>query len=196
MKRNNAKYELVVIGVSAGGVCALKQLLGALVADFPIPLLIVAHISPVADDGLPNLLDNYCKIKVKEADDMETAVAGTAYLAPANYHLLVDSKKRLNLAVDPPVNFARPSIDPLFESASLAFGDKTIGIILTGAGMDGAKGLATIQKNKGLTIVQDPLDAYTDGMPKAALQMLEPDHLLKLAEIPDFLENLVRSENG
>lgn len=196
MKPDIRKCRLVVIGVSAGGVVALRQLLGALPADFPVPVLVVAHISPVADDGLATLLNSYCQIKVKEADDMETAIAGTVYLAPANYHLLVDSKSTLNLAIEPPVNFARPAIDLLFESAATAFGAEVIGIILTGAGKDGASGLATIKKCNGLTIIQNPLDAHTDSMPKAALQITEPDYLLKLAQIPQLLVRLTRRENG
>jgi len=107
-----------VIGVSTGGVSALKLLLGALPADYPLPILIVSHITPDADDGLAVLLNTFCAIRVKEADEREAIKPGTVYLAPANYHLLLERGGTLALSIDPPVNFARPSVDVLFESAA------------------------------------------------------------------------------
>jgi two-component system chemotaxis response regulator CheB len=184
-KSSDLSFKAVVIGVSTGGVSALKFLLGALPADFPLPVLVVTHITPDSDDGLAVLLNSLCAIRVKEADEQEELSPGNVYLAPANYHLLVERGGRLALTIDPPVNFARPSVDVLF-------GPALIGIILTGAGNDGCNGLLRIQKNKGLTIVQDPADAEMDSMPISALDLLKnPDHVVQLKEIPDLLSRLI-----
>lgn len=191
MKKNSDRqFKAVVIGVSTGGVKALKILLGALPADFPIPILIVSHIAPDSDDGLAMLLDTFCAIRVKEADEQETIAPGTAYLAPANYHLLAERGGNLALSVDPPVNFARPSVDVLFESAAEAYGAELIGVILTGAGNDGGNGLLKIRRCGGIPIVQDPADAEMDSMPKSALQLLHANHVVRLTEIPSLLLRL------
>ena len=191
MKKNKSRqFKVVVIGVSSGGVTALKKLLGALPASFPFPILIVSHISPDSDDGLAVLLDTLCAIRVKEADEQERIVPGTAYLAPANYHLLVERGGNLALSVDQPVNFARPSVDVLFESAAEAYGAELIGIILTGAGNDGRRGLLKIKNSGGLAIVQDPADAEMNSMPRNALQLLQADYIAQLTEIPTLLIGL------
>lgn len=191
MQKNSVKqYKAVVIGVSTGGVAALKLLLGALPADFALPVLVVTHITPDADDGLAVLLDTLCAIRVKEADEQEPIRPGTVYLAPANYHLLLERGGALALSIDPPVNFARPAVDVLFESAAEVYGPALIGIILTGAGSDGAKGLKRIKEQGGTAIVQDPDDAEMDSMPRAALQLLEADHVTSLREIPGLLMGL------
>jgi two-component system, chemotaxis family, protein-glutamate methylesterase/glutaminase len=191
IKSSDRQFKAVVIGVSTGGVSALKRILGALPADFPIPVLIVTHITPDSDDGLAVLLDTLCAIRVKEADEQETMSPGTVYLAPANYHLLAERGGNLALSIDPPVNFARPSVDVLFESAAEVYGPALIGVILTGAGYDGSKGLLKIKNRGGLTIVQDPADAEMDSMPGSALQLLKADHVVRLMEIPALLMRLV-----
>jgi two-component system chemotaxis response regulator CheB len=183
-------YQAIVIGVSTGGVVALKQLLGALPGNFPLPLLVVTHVTPDSDNSLALLLDSLCTIRVKEADEQEAIVPGTAYLAPANYHLLVERGNRLALSIDPPVNFARPSVDILFETAADVYGAALIGIILTGAGFDGAKGLLKVKNSGGVTIIQDPADAEMDSMPKTALQLLHPDYVVTLIDIPPLLITL------
>lgn len=190
-KNNGGTFKAVVIGVSTGGVSALKKLLGALAPDFPLPILIATHIMADSDDALAKLLDTLCAIRVKEADEQEIILPGTAYLAPANYHLLVERGGVLALSVDPPVNFARPSVDVLFESAAGAFGSMLIGVILTGAGFDGSNGLLKIKQNGGVTVVQDPADAEMDSMPKSALKLVKVDHIAKLNEIPGLLTRLV-----
>ncbi|MDD2272042.1 MAG: chemotaxis protein CheB [Desulfuromonadaceae bacterium] len=191
MQKNSGKpFKAVVIGVSTGGVTALKILLGALPVCFSLPIMIVSHIAPDSDDGLAVLLDTLCAIRVKEADEQENIVPGTAYLAPANYHLLVERGGTLALSVDQPVNFARPSVDVLFESAAEAYGAELIGIILTGAGIDGSHGLLKIKDSGGFTIVQDPVDAVMDSMPRHALQLLQADHVAPLTEIPALLVGL------
>jgi len=195
MSKNRAvQFRAVVIGVSTGGVTALKRLLGGLPGDFPVPVLIVAHIMPESDDGLAVLLDSLCAIRVKEADEQEAMVPGVAYLAPANYHLLVERSGILALSIDPPVCFARPSVDVLFESAAEAFGPELIGVILTGAGFDGSQGLCTIKKRNGVAIVQEPADSEVDSMPRSALKLLTADHVVPLNTIPGLLMRLLEGD--
>lgn len=184
-------FKAVVIGVSTGGVSALKLLLGELPANFPLPVLVTTHITPDSDDGLAVLLDTLCAIRVKEADEQEAMLPATVYLAPANYHLLVEHGGNLSLSIDPPVNFARPSVDVLFESAAEVYGPALIGIIMTGAGNDGSNGLLKIKNRGGVTIVQDPADAEMDSMPRSALQLQDADHVVPLKDIPGLLMKLI-----
>jgi two-component system chemotaxis response regulator CheB len=188
--RKKCPFKAVVIGVSTGGVSALKFLLGALPKNFPAPILIVTHITPDSDDGLAVLLDTLCAIRVKEADEQETIVPGTVYLAPANYHLLVERGGTITFSIDPPVNFARPSVDVLFETAADAFGPELIGVVLTGAGSDGSRGLVKIQHSGGVTVVQEPADAELSSMPESALQLVKADHVACLSDIPALLMKL------
>lgn len=189
-KNSSLPFKAVVIGVSTGGVSALKFLLGSLPKDFPAPVLVVTHITPNSDDGLAVLLDTLCAIKVKEADEQELAVAGTVYLAPANYHLLVERGGILTFSIDPPVNFARPSVDVLFETAAEAFGPSLIGIVLTGAGSDGSRGLLKIKNSGGIAIVQEPADAEMSSMPENALHAVKADYVTPLDDIPRLLKTL------
>jgi two-component system chemotaxis response regulator CheB len=186
-KSSGRQFKAVVIGVSTGGVSALKLLLGVLPAEFPIPVLVATHITPDSDDGLAVLLDTLCAIRVKEADEQETIKSGTVYLAPANYHLLVERGGILSLSVDPPVNFARPSVDVLFETAAVAFGKALIGIVMTGAGFDGSRGLKRVKELGGLTIVQTPADAEADSMPRSALAEVTADFVAPLKELGPLL---------
>jgi two-component system chemotaxis response regulator CheB len=180
----------MVLGASTGGVAALKGLLGALPEVFPVPILIVLHISPEAEGTLAALMNEWTPLRVKEADADELPQPGTAYLAPANYHLQVEPDGRLSLSTDPPVHFARPSVDVLFETAAAAHGPALAGILLTGGGSDGCLGLKCIQKGGGITIVQDPRDAECDAMPLAALRQVTPDYLISLAELPGLMIRL------
>lgn len=188
------RFRAVVAGVSTGGVEALKLMLGGLPTDFPLPVMVVAHISPEADNGLALLLDDLCRIRVKEAVELEEATAGTVYLAPPNYHLLVERNATLSLSVDPPVRFARPSVDVLFESAAVAFGPALIGVVMTGAGSDGSTGLKLIKEAGGVTVVQDPVTAEADPMPSSAIKKVSPDHIVPLADIAPLLIRLATSQ--
>jgi two-component system chemotaxis response regulator CheB len=186
------KYRAVVIGVSAGGMAALQAIVSELRADFPLPVIVVQHRSADADDFLSGFLDERAKVRVKEAEEKEKLAAGVVYVAPANYHLLVEEDQTLSMTVGEKVNFARPSIDVLFETAADVFSAGLIGIILTGAGTDGSKGMKSIKESGGLTIVQDPGTAESDAMPKAAIAITVIDHILPLPEIGPFL-NLITS---
>jgi len=184
-------YKTVVIGASAGGMAALKDLLSGLPQDFNIPIVVVQHIAPTSENYLVQFLDKNCNLKVKEADEKEKLQKGFVYLAPPNYHILIEEDSTISLSADEKVNYSRPSIDVLFFSASDAFKDKLIGIILTGANNDGAQGLAQIKLNGGLCIVQNPDEAETQAMPLAAIETAKPDYVLKIAEISKLLGSKV-----
>lgn len=188
------KYSAVVIGVSAGGMNALGQILPALPEDFPLPVIIVQHISPQSDNYMIRHFDQISKIKVKEADEKEEIKPGTAYFAPPNYHLLVEEDHTFSLSTEDRVNFSRPSADVLFESAIDAWCDRLIGIILTGANNDGSKGLKKIHECGGLTIVQEPGNAEVPAMPEAALRLSPVDHILKIDEIAPLLIRIASKE--
>jgi two-component system, chemotaxis family, protein-glutamate methylesterase/glutaminase len=191
----NRTFRAVVMGVSSGGLEALKVLVPALRPDFEVPVLIVQHLSAQADSYLIRRLDEVSGLTVKEAEDKEILLAGVVYVAPPDYHLMVEADGSLTLSVDPKVNFSRPSVDVLFESASDAFADRLVGVILTGASQDGAKGLARIKRRGGLTIVQSPESAQADAMPRAAIQSTNVDHVLPLHEISPFLNKLMGSSH-
>jgi two-component system chemotaxis response regulator CheB len=188
-----AALRAVALGVSSGGLEALKRLLGALPAHFPVPILVVQHLSPDGESALAGLLDAVCGLRVKEADPDEAPRPGTVYLAPPNYHLQVEPDGRLSLSTDPPVNFARPSVDVLFETAALAYGPALAGVILTGAGTDGSAGLAAIRDHGGTTLVQDPADALCPAMPQAALAAVQADHVAGLDALAPILVRLAAS---
>lgn len=171
-------YQAIVLGASAGGMHVVKALVTALPKDFSLPLLIVQHIADTSDSVWPELLNEHSKVRVKEADEKEPVEPGTVYLAPPNYHLLVESDHTLTLTVDERVNYARPAIDVLFETAADAYREQLIGIVCTGANFDGAKGLQRIKELGGLAIVQDPETAEVPTMPQAAIQATVPDYVL------------------
>ena len=150
----------------------------------------VCHLHPLDDGGLFDFFSRQMAHNIKEADDKEQIRQGTVYLAPANYHLLVESDKTFALSVDPKVNYSRPSIDVLFESAALAWTDTLMGIILTGASSDGAFGISTIKCNGGVTIAQYPADAAYSVMPQAAVNTGEIDHILSVDKISAVLEKM------
>ncbi len=187
------RFQAVVIGVSSGGVQALKKLLGGLPADFPLPVLIVQHISPEAGSGMAKLLDDLCAIRVKEADEQDRLEPATVYLAPPNYHLLVERGGVLALSADPPVSYARPSVDVLFETAAGVYRRGLIGMVLTGANWDGARGVQFVKQKGGVVIVQHPADADTPQMPQAALAAVEADYVVPLAEMPELLRQLAEA---
>jgi two-component system chemotaxis response regulator CheB len=169
--------EAIVVGASAGAVDALLQILPSLPPAFPIPVLIVVHLPPTASVSLALVLSAHCRIPVKEAEDKEPIQAGTIYVAPPNYHLLVEPSRKLSLSMDEPVLFSRPSIDVLFESAADSYGTSVAGVILTGANSDGARGLRAIAAARGTVLVQEPASAEASAMPQAALEACPTAHV-------------------
>lgn len=183
-------YKLIVIGTSAGGLDAMKNILPKLPPAFPIPLVVVQHISPQSDGFMIQYLNSISSIRVKEAEEKELLKPATVYFAPPNYHLLIDDDHTLALSVDVKVNYARPSIDVLFESAAYAYGSELIGVLLTGANNDGAEGLSQIKAFGGYTIIQNPDTAYSDSMPRSALAKIVPDQILNLEDIGIALRDI------
>lgn len=189
------KYRSIVIGASAGGMDAIKAVLMPLHEGFAVPILIVQHLSSHSNGYMVEYLNEICKIDVKEADEKEKVLPGNVYIAPPNYHLMVEKDETLSLTVDQKVNYSRPAIDILFESAAEVYENELIGIILTGANSDGSKGLKRIKELGGLTIVQDPSTAEVDFMPKAAIKTTKPDYILSLNQISNKLIKLVGDTN-
>ncbi len=184
-------YEAVVIGASAGGVEALSKLLPLLHPRLPMPIIVVQHMSTRSDHYLTQYLDRICQLSVKEADEKEIISPGFIYFAPSNYHLLIEMDRTFSLAVDERVSFSRPSIDVLFETAADVYGRSLIGMILTGANSDGSRGIHKIKQYGGLAVVQDPLEAEIDKMPKSAIQSTEVDYILSLDKIGEFLNQFI-----
>jgi two-component system, chemotaxis family, protein-glutamate methylesterase/glutaminase len=182
-----AQYKAVVIGASAGGLHALSIILGRLPSGFGLPVFVVQHIDPSSESLLVSLLNSKCEIRIKEAEDKEEIVEGTVYIAPPNYHLLIERDRRLELSADEKENYSRPSIDVLFESAADVYGEGLISVILTGSSEDGARGVAVVKSKGGWVIVQDPTTAEYRIMPQSALQKARVDLILDLEKIADFL---------
>ncbi|WP_236173307.1 chemotaxis protein CheB [Pseudomonas pseudonitroreducens] len=182
--------QAVVIGASAGGVDALFQLFGGLPADFGLPMVAVLHLPENHESQLVDLFARRLAIPVKEARDKAPVEAGTLYFAAAGYHLSIEQERTFALSREAPRNFSRPSIDILFDSASDAYREALVGILLTGANQDGAEGLARIQRQGGLSIVQDPAEAAVSTMPEAAIALHAPDHILRLREIHALLTRM------
>lgn len=184
------KFKAVVIGVSSGGLKALRELFSGLPAAFVLPVIVVQHVSPRSDNEWVALYSDSLKRQIKEAEEKESIKPGIIYVAPPNYHLLIETDKTFTLTTSERVNFARPSIDVLFESAAYAYRNALIGVVLTGANADGAKGLKQIKDANGLTIVQDPATAEAPQMPTAAISAASPDHILSIPEIAGLLTEL------
>lgn len=183
-------YEAVVIGASAGGLSALQEMLSLLPADFSLPILIVQHRLPAQNDLISFTLNESCLLNVKEADQHEPILAGHAYLAPSNYHLLVEPDKSVSLSIDEKVSYSRPSIDVLFETAADVYRSGLIGIVLTGANRDGTVGMQKIKDRGGLTMAQDPKTAEVAVMPNSAIRANVVDKVLSLSEIASCLVRL------
>ncbi len=181
------KYEAIVIGVSSGGMITLNTILRHLPSDFVLSIIIVQHQHPESDDFIAKFLDSRCSLTVKQADEKEIILPGVIYIAPPNYHLMIEEDRTFSLTIDKRVLYARPSIDILFETAADVFGEKLVGIILTGANEDGSHGLRKIKESGGLTIVQDPDTAEVDTMPKAAIASTKVDYILPLEKIGLFI---------
>jgi len=184
------QVEAVVIGASAGGVQALSALSAALPADLRVPCFVVIHLPRESPSLLPEIFSAHCKRPVGEAQDKESVQAGTVYIAPPDYHLLLDRGPTLALSTDELVHYSRPSIDVLFESAADVYGKGLLGIILTGWNQDGADGLQAVHRAGGLTIVQNPDTAEAPVMPQAALARTAVDYILNLEEIAALLAAL------
>jgi two-component system, chemotaxis family, protein-glutamate methylesterase/glutaminase len=182
--------DAIVVGTSAGGIDALSVILPALPSGLQAAVFIVLHLPRERPSLLVDIFAPKCVVPVREAEDKQPVERGVVYFAPPDYHLLVDTGPRLALSADDPVNFSRPSIDVLFESAADVYGERLLGIILTGASQDGAAGLEAVRRAGGGTIVQQPESARVPLMTESALKRGPVDRVLSLEQIADLLRTL------
>jgi two-component system chemotaxis response regulator CheB len=192
VRTKQVSFKIVVIGTSLGGLSALKIILGKLPGDFLVPIAIVQHRHKESNNTLQELLQESTLLPIREVEDKDEILPGHIYLAPADYHLLVELG-HFALSTDEPVSYARPSIDVLFESAADVYTDQVIGVILTGANQDGMQGLKKIKVRGGLTIVQEPTTAESDIMPEAAISAVTVDWILTLSNIASQMVKLCHS---
>lgn len=183
--------RIIVVGTSAGGLRALETILGALPPTFSLPIVVVQHRSKESD-AFADVMGSLISLPVFEAEDKEPIVAPGVYLAPPDYHLMLEPG-RLALSTDDTVNFSRPSIDVMFESAADAYGAGVVGLLLTGANSDGTRGLVKIRLAGGYAIVQDPKTAEVAEMPAAAIREGAVDKVLPLDEISKELIRIAPS---
>lgn len=188
--------KIIVIGCSKGGFTALTQLLQPIPKDFPNPILVVQHRQKYDKTSLEELLQHRLQLKVKQADEKEKLEGSVIYIAPPDYHLLLEGDYTLSLSSDQLVNYSRPSIDVLFETAAEAAKEKLIGIILTGANGDGAFGIKIIRMNGGTTIAQDPSSAECGIMPEMAIKTGNVQKILTIPGITSFLLSMYDKNKG
>jgi two-component system, chemotaxis family, protein-glutamate methylesterase/glutaminase len=188
--QKQANYLAVVMGASSGGLHALCTILSDIPQDYSIPIIIVQHRAKDERDLLETVLQQKCVIRIKQADEKESIVAGCVYVAPPNYHLMVEADKTFSLSIDASVQYSRPSIDVLFESAAQVYKDKLVGIILTGSNDDGASGIRSIYQVGGFTIAQHPKEARDSAMPVASIRTGAVKTILLLKEIQGFLNQV------
>jgi two-component system, chemotaxis family, protein-glutamate methylesterase/glutaminase len=179
--------DAIALGASAGGVEALLALLAALRPGLGLAVFVVLHLPPDRSSLLVEVFAPRCALPVREAQDKELVAPGTVYFAPPDYHLLIDDGPLLTLSVDPAVHHSRPSIDVLFESAAEVYGERLMGIILTGGSADGAAGLLAVQRAGGITVVQQPETALVPTMPASALQLVAADLVLPMEGIAGLM---------
>lgn len=185
-------YSVVAIGTSWGGLAALTKLLGDLPTDFGIPVVVVQHRSKDSERLLVQLLQDATDLKVGEIEDKDPLAPGTVHVAPANYHVLIEDGYA-SLTIEEPVRYSRPSIDVMFSSAADTYRAAAIGVVLTGANEDGARGLAHIVKRGGLALVQDPKTAEIPIMPQAAIRVVPTAEVLPLETLGPRLIALSRT---
>jgi two-component system chemotaxis response regulator CheB len=184
--------DAVAIGASAGGIDALFTLLKDLEPPVPAALVLVLHLPEQHESRLAQVFGNRTRLPVEEAQPHAPVRPGTIYFAPPGYHLLVEGDHTFSLSCDPPVLFSRPSIDVLFESCAEAYGNRLLGVVLTGANEDGSRGLAAIKAWGGLTAVQDPGEAAHPVMPEAAIRVAAPEFVLPLTGLRSLLHTVAR----
>jgi two-component system chemotaxis response regulator CheB len=180
---------MIVIGASLGGTAALRGVVSRLPADFPLPLAATLHRHRESNDLLVEVLQHTCPFPVREVRDKDPIQPRCLFVAPADYHLMVEPD-HFSLSIDEPVSYARPSIDVLFESAADAFAARAIAVVLTGANQDGARGAAAIRRRGGIVIVQDPATAESAVMPAAAIETAGANYICQIEEIAGLLVRL------
>lgn len=185
--------EAVAIGASTGGVEALTRILPALPADSAVSVFVVLHLPRDRASLLAEIFAPRCRLPVREVNDKDPVAPGTIYVAPPDYHLLVDDGPQLALSMDEPVEFSRPSVSVLLETAAAVYRERLLAVLLTGAGSDGAGGMQAVHRSGGITVVQQPGEARMPQMPQAALSRIAADYVLTLEEIMTLFEALPRT---
>jgi two-component system, chemotaxis family, protein-glutamate methylesterase/glutaminase len=183
--------DIIVVGASAGGVEALTQLVRRLPADLPASIFVVLHLPAHSPSLLPQILSRSGALPASHPADGEPIQVGRIYIAPPDFHLLVESG-RVRLTRGPRENGHRPAMDPLFRTAARSFGPRVVGVVLSGTLDDGTAGLAAIKLQCGVAVVQDPDEALYAGMPRNAMESVAVDHSLPVAAIADLLDRLAR----
>jgi two-component system, chemotaxis family, protein-glutamate methylesterase/glutaminase len=183
----------IAIGASTGGVEALARLLPALPPGLQASVFVVLHLPRERASLLAEIFAPRCRVPVRDVQDKDPICGGTIYFAPPDYHLLVDDGPQFALSMDDPVEFSRPSISVLFETAAVAYRERLLALLLTGAGSDGAAGMQAVHAAGGITVVQQPREARMPQMPQAALDRIAADYVLTLEEIMNLFEALPRT---
>jgi two-component system, chemotaxis family, protein-glutamate methylesterase/glutaminase len=186
------KYELLIIGGSAGSLEVILEVLPSLRHDLDYAILLVLHRRS-GDSLLTGLLSDKTSLEVKEAEEKEAITPGVIYIAPANYHLLVEKDKTLSLDYSEKIHYSRPAIDASYETAAEAYGPLLIGVLLSGANADGAEGLLQIKQAGGFTIVQDPNEASVSYMPQQAIEKNAATKIVKTTQIIRLLNEVNHS---
>jgi two-component system, chemotaxis family, protein-glutamate methylesterase/glutaminase len=189
------KYDVIVIGTSAGGIDALKKVLVNFRSTHEVAIVIIQHLSPRSKSYLSSIIAGIVENSVYEIEDKMKMSRGAIFIAPPNYHVLIEKDGTFTLTTSEKVCFARPSIDVTFESIADAFGESAIGVILTGANHDGGEGLRQIKVAGGYTIVQNPSTAESREMPQYAIMHADVDEIIGLDEIGIRLDEIL-TNNG
>ena len=188
----NNSYKAVAIGGSAGSFQGIVKILGQLPPNFPLPIIMTLHRLKHVRNGFVEALSLKSVTQVVEPYDKEPIKKGRVYLAPSNYHLSVELGNYFALSTEEMVNNSRPAIDITLGTAAYVYRDKLIGILLSGANRDGGLGMKYIKDKGGVTIVQEPGECMIDAMPRAAMSLTPVDHVMKVDQIVNFLNELNR----
>ena len=190
MRNDKPIYDLIVVGGSNGGMDAFMTILSGLSHDFQVPVVFVLHQQRGVQTLLPDILARHTHLAVVEPVDKEEIAKGHIYVAPPDYHLLIEPGGTFGYSYSEPINFSRPSIDMLFETAAEAYDNRVVGVLLTGANQDGAKGLAAIKNRGGLAVVQNPETARSTEMPQAGIDFGCNEHIINLDKIASYLNSI------
>lgn len=190
LNNENIKTELVIIGGSAGSLKVILEMIKKLNDKIAAPVLLVLHRKAHSANILQALLQQLSPVEVVEVDDKTEIENNKIYITPADYHVLFEDKKTMSLDSSEKMNYSRPSIDVTFKSAAEIYGEKLIGVLLSGANADGVEGLSYIKKNRGRVWIQDPETAEVDYMPRHAMEAVSYDKIIQPENLPEYINQL------
>lgn len=193
MAEDKVAYKIVAIGGSAGSLEVILQIVSALPSPSDATFIIIVHRKHDGESILESLLSTRTSMTVREVEDKESLMPGTIYVAPPDYHLLLENETMFSLDSSEKIHFSRPSIDVTFQAVAEVFGASSVGVLLSGANADGAAGLENIKKAGGLTIVQHPETADMPFMPQQAINRNIVDNIIRAEELPNMLKQLLQS---